>query len=79
MANRWLKSPESGERLMTDRKKPETLADIDLEISGGVYVQEVPSGVFAPRTRNAVLFFDEADGVKQPTPKRTVFEPNDEP
>ncbi len=64
---------------MTDRIQPEMLADADLEISGGVYVQEVPSGVVAPGKRNAVLLFDEADGVKQPTPKRAVFEPNDEP
>ncbi len=58
---------------------PETIADADLDVSGGVYVQEVPSGVVTPNARNAVLFFDEADAVKQPTARKTVFEPNDEP
>ena len=58
---------------------PEAIKDADLDVSGGVYVQEVPSGVVAPNSRSAVLFFDEADAVKRPPARKTVFEPNDEP
>lgn len=63
---------------MTDQKEPETLDDANLDAAGGVYVQEVPSSARPGRNAGVVLFFDEADGIKQPENRWAVFEPNGE-
>ena len=58
--------------------KPRLIDDDDLDVTGGVYVQEVPSGAKARRKPDGILFFDEADAVKQPESGWAVFEPNNE-
>lgn len=63
---------------MSKDEKPKTINDADLDITGGVYVQEVPSGVKAKRNGNGILFFDEGDAIKKPKTGWAVFEPNNE-
>ena len=64
---------------MTHQQSPETLDDMDLELAGGVYIQEIPSGAKDRRAGHGMLLagWDDA-AVDRPETGWAVFEPNNE-
>ena len=64
--------------MSSDQTQPEAVAEDDLDAAqGGNLFNPWPVSFKARDDKNAVLFFDEADAVRAPSPN-VVFEPNDE-